>query len=275
LAASKTCSAEGEAIIAAARDQALRLWPERLVAAYALGSLAHGGFSAASDVDLGLLIADPLQPSDAERIAELAAAVRATGKPFADRLSVFWGSVDSLRCGSRAGRFPPLDRLDLIKFGRLLAGNDVRGKLAAPTTEELVVAGAEFALSRLGTPEVIAKLKDPATLLRSDAKTLTKLLLYPLRFLFTARTGEVGRNDAAVAHFASRADDAATRLARMALQWRNTPPAPSDASALEAIRTGAVPLYDEFLRDHEARLQAYRRPELAAAFAQWREALHG
>jgi hypothetical protein len=39
------------------------LWPDRLLAAYALGSLAHGGFSPlVSDVDFGLVLERP--PTD-------------------------------------------------------------------------------------------------------------------------------------------------------------------------------------------------------------------
>lgn len=268
-------AAAGEEIVVIARDLAVRLWADRLLAAYALGSLAHGGFSAVSDVDLGLVLADPLRATDSETVAKLTDAVRGTRKPFAERLSVFWGSVETLSGKSQGGRFPPLDRLDLIKYGRLLAGNDVRAKLVAPTSKELLIAGAEFALSRLGTAEVIAKVKDPAELLRSDPKALTKLILYPLRFLFTARTGEVGRNDAAVEHFVAHGEGAATRLARMALRWRNAPPAPYDTLAREAIAAGVLPLYEEFLRDHEARLREHARPDLAAAFARWRGELHG
>jgi predicted nucleotidyltransferase len=37
----------------------------RLIAAYTLGSLAHGGFSRlVSDVDLGLVLQGPLRPTD-------------------------------------------------------------------------------------------------------------------------------------------------------------------------------------------------------------------
>lgn len=267
--------ARGEAIIAMARDLAWQLWPDRLVAAYALGSLAHGGFSAVSDVDLGLVLADPLLPSDAQGVGRLAELVRASRKPYADRLSVFWGSVATLSGASQDGRFPPLDRLDLLTYGRLLTGSDIRGKLSAPTRKELVIAGAEFALSRLGTEEVVAKLKQPHAVLRSDAKTLTKLILYPVRFLFTARTGEVGRNDAAVAHFASSQNSAATTLARMALKWRNSAPSSSDAEALQAIAAGVLPLYREFLSDHERRLREHERADLAEAFARWRSKLKG
>ena len=256
-----------------ARDLAWQLWPERLVAVYALGSLAHGGFGAVSDVDIALVLADPLVPSDAQGVHRLADLVSATLKPFADRLSVFWGSIASLTGASAGGRFPPLDRLDLVTYGRLLTGSDIRSRLRSPTRKELVIGGAEFALSRLGTDDVIGMLKRPEALLRSEAKTLTKLVLYPVRFLFTARTGEVGRNDAAVALYASSARSAATGLARMALAWRNAAPSPSDAAALEAIATGVLPLYREFLVDYERRLREYERPDLAEAFGKWRQRL--
>src|SRR5262249_28172928 len=121
-----------------------------------------------------------------------------SGRPFADRLSAFWGSVDYLNHGSQGGRFPTLDRLDLIRYGRLLAGTDVRDQLKTPSRDELVIAGAEFALLRLGNREVMEKIRDAKSLASSDAKTLTKLILYPVRFMFTAETGDVGRNDAAV-----------------------------------------------------------------------------
>ena len=59
----------------------------------------------------------------------------------------------------------------------------------------VVVAGAELALLRLAKADVIDKLKNAEALLRSDQKTLTRLILWPLRFMYTARTGDVGRND--------------------------------------------------------------------------------
>jgi predicted nucleotidyltransferase len=264
---------QGQELLSAALGLARQTWRGRLVAGYALGSLAHGGFSAVSDIDLGLVLSDPLLGSDYEDVASLVESIKATDRPFADRLSVFWGSVGSLSGASQGGRFPPLDRLDLITYGRLLTGIDVRGKLAAPTRKELVVAGAEFALWRLANDEVVGKLKDPESLARSDPKTLTKLILYPVRFMFTARTGEVGRNEAAVEHFVGTAKGPATKLARLALDWRNAGPVDSDASAVMAIATGVPALYEEFLSDHEDRLRKYKRQDLAEAFGKWREKL--
>lgn len=266
--------AQAEEILDAAIGLAQQKWRDRLIAAYALGSLAHGGFRPlVSDIDIGFVLEDPLLPSDAGVIEGVVSAIEASRKPFSDRLSIFWGSVASLSGASAGGRFPPLDRLDLLKFGRLVIGRDVRGKLPLPTQEQLVVAGAEFARWRLDRDDVIAKLNDPVALLRSDPKTLTKLILYPVRFLFTARTGDVGRNDAAVEHFVAAGMSPSAELARLALEWRTASPADSDSAAIRAVASGLLPLYREFLRDHEARLRAYGRLDLADAFLEWQQRL--
>jgi len=265
--------AQGEHLLAAALDLARQTWRDRLVAAYALGSLAHGGFSAVSDIDLGVVLGDPLLGTDSEGVIRLIASIKSTDKPFADRLSVFWGSIASLSGASQGGRFPPLDRLDLIRYGRLLAGSDVRSNLTSPTRKELVLAGAEFALWRLATDEVIGQLQNPEALARLDPKSLTKLILYPVRFMFTARTGQVGRNEAAVEHFVAAAKSASARLAHLALGWRNGGPVDSDTDAMQAIAAGVLPLYQEFLLDHEGRLREYGRPDLAEAFSKWRQRL--
>lgn len=263
-----------EELLAAVVDLAQQKWRDRLVASYALGSLAHGGFCPlVSDIDIGFVLSDPILGTDGEVVSQLVASIKAGNRPFSDRLSVFWGSAASLSGAAQGGRFPPLDRLDLLKYGRLLAGSDVRTKLPLPTRKELVLVGAEFALWRLANDEVTEKLKHPQALARSDPKTLTKLILYPVRFMFTARTGEVGRNEAAVEHFVAATRGAPSRLASLALKWRNAAPKHSDESATQAIAEGVLPLYHEFLLDHERRLREYERPDLADAFHQWRQRL--
>ena len=127
----------GEAALVAAVAQARATWGKRLLAAYALGSLAHGGFSQlVSDVDLGLVLSAPLDEGDGQRVAALGHGL---SLPLADRLSVFWGSRATLEGDASIGRFPPLDRLDLIRYGRLLLGKDVREGLPVPSHQELVV----------------------------------------------------------------------------------------------------------------------------------------
>ena len=78
-------AAAGRAILAEAVAGYREALGERLLAAYALGSLAHGGFSPlVSDVDLGLVIADPVSPSDFETGGAPATRLVAAGLAWRD-----------------------------------------------------------------------------------------------------------------------------------------------------------------------------------------------
>lgn len=278
-----------EAILTTAAHAYRAALAERLVAAYALGSLAHGGFSAlVSDIDLGLIIADPLRPDDGETIRGIAETQKRMGSALADRLSVFWGTPATLRGQREGGRFPPLDRLDLIENGRLLAGVDARGGLPDPTAGELLISGAEFALdflagirsdsttsaSGLGsmppaTGEAIEEIRDADLLLARGVRRVTKLVLFPVRFMFTAETGRVGTNDEAVGWYLAAGDSPGKALASAALAWRAAPPE-DDSAARELLRQQLVPLYLQYIDDHIDRLTAVGKPKLAGRFEQWR-----
>ena len=218
---------EGQAVLAEAVGAYTQALGERLVAAYALGSLAHGGFSPlVSDVDLALILADPLHPTDSETVAAVARGLKAKGTALHERLSVFWGTPSSLGGRVPGGRFPPLDRLDLLEHGRLLWGEEVRNGLVTPGRDELLVASALFALEYLGGlvvgppherpgqalgslhhgDDAVEEIRCPELLLARGLRRLTKLVLFPVRFLFTAETGRVGTNDTAVAHYLAAGD---------------------------------------------------------------------
>ena len=58
----------------------------RLIAGYALGSLAHGGFSPlVSDVDLGLILEDPARVKDRLTIRTVARSVKTGGSALDQR----------------------------------------------------------------------------------------------------------------------------------------------------------------------------------------------
>ena len=244
---------------------------ERMLACYALGSLAHGGFSPlVSDVDVALILADPGAGSDAESVLGVADVVRGCGSDLHSRVSLFWGTPQWLRTGVGAGRFPPLDRLCLFEHGRLLAGEDVRDRLDRPTRSELLVAGAEFAVNLLAD-DVVAHAPRPACLLAEGVRRTTKVVLFPARFLFTADTGREGTNDAAAQHYTARHRGPAADLVEAAFRWRAGPPAAGVAEAL--LDGGLVALYDDYLCDHIARLRGEDQPHLADRFRQWRSRL--
>lgn len=284
---------DGETVLLEAVDAYRSVLGDRLLAAYALGSLAHGGFSGwVSDVDLGLIVGDPVQDGDAATIQAVADGEKRKGTPLHERLSVFWGTPRTLAGERAGGRFPPLDRLDLIESGRLLAGQDVvRPALPRPSTSQLVVTGAEFALEQLAGisehadesaaqlgslacagDDAIEELRSPESLARSGVRQVTKQVLFPVRFMYTAATGHVGTNAAAVEHYLAQPAAGSPRLVQAAHAWRSDPPGDQPAVA-RLLGEQLVPLYVEYIDDHIPRLASLGRADLAEAFAEWRRRL--
>jgi len=266
---------------------------DRLLAAYALGSLAHGGFSElVSDIDLGLILSDPPQAGDPDTIQQVAESERRKGSSLHQRLSVFWGTPATLAGEREGGRFPPLDRLDLLESGRLVAGSDdARARVQRPSKQELVITGAEFALDhfaagrsspgagddRLGSihaggDESLQQIRSPELLAEQGVRQVTKLVLFPVRFMYTAATGRVGTNGDAVARYLDRQETVSRRLVAAALAWRTDPP-PDQAAFVELLRDEMLPLYLEYVDDHIGRLSHMGRGDLATAFQDWRAQL--
>jgi hypothetical protein len=243
----------------------------RLLAAYALGSLAHGGFSPmVSDVDVAFILADPIRSADEKSLLSAAEKVRSMGSPLHTRVSIFWGTPGSLSGHTSGGRFPPLDRLCLLEHGRLLAGGDARRDLPRPNRTDLLVTGALFALDTLAA-DVITHAHRPDLLVATGVRWTTKIVLFPVRFLFTAETGQEGTNDVAADHYLARAGAPGGPLVAAALDWRTN--LPSREYAVEMLKDGLLPLYRHYLADHIRRLDSHGRSELADAFREWRSRL--
>jgi hypothetical protein len=96
-------------------------------------------------------------------------------------------------------------------------------------------------------------------------------VLFPVRFLFTAHTGQVGTNTLAVRHYLASPDVPATSLVAAALAWRHEPPPRGEAAAL--LSRELVPLFVHYLDDHIARLSAVGQHRLADRFGRWRTRL--
>lgn len=284
---------QGESVLLEAVDAYRAALGDRLLAAYALGSLAHGGFSElVSDIDLGLILSDPPRAGDPDTIQQVAESERRKGSALHERLSVFWGTPATLAGDREGGRFPPLDRLDLLESGRLVAGSDdARARVRRPSKHELVITGAEFALGhfaavapaaeagddRLGSihaggDESLQQIRSPELLADQGVRQVTKLVLFPVRFMYTAATGRVGTNADAVAHYLDRQGMASPQLVQAAFAWRTAPPSEREA-VIELLRAEMVPLYLEYVDDHIGRLGSMGRGDLADAFKDWRAQL--
>ena len=234
-------------VIDAAVESAAALLGERLVAAYAIGSLAHGGFAPdVSDVDVAFLV-DRWDEDTAATCADLAERARSRADlPLADRLSLFCCDWAQFEAPPPSARFPAIDRLDLMSTGVILHGSDEpRSKAIRPTRAAILKETAEFAGSKLTRDDTVQLLHDPARLIASGRRTLTKTVLNPVRFLYTAATGVLGSNEAAVTWYAGL-DGPHAGLAREALRWRTVEV--HDLRAASALLSGhLLPLYREFV----------------------------
>ena len=115
------------------------------------------------------------------------------------------------------------------------------------------------------------ELRTPSRLVSRGTQRLTKVVLFPVRFLYTAETGQVGTNIAAVAHYLADPDAPASSLVRAALTWRLQPPA--DGEAIDLLSRELLSLYIYYIDDHITRLRAIHQVPLADSFNQWRARL--
>ena len=127
------------------------------------------------------------------------------------------------------------------------------------------------ALSRSRDDDVLTEIRTPSRLVSAGPRRVTKIVLFPVRFLFTAQTGQVGTNTLAARHYLASPDAPATSLVAAALAWRLEPPADGEAAAL--LGRELVPLYVHYIDDHIARLRAVGHHRLADRFHRWRTRL--
>ncbi|MEY9846744.1 hypothetical protein [Streptacidiphilus sp. MAP5-3] len=242
---------------------------DRLVAAYALGSLAHGGFApAVSDIDLGLVLADR-RPDDDETIRRVTRDLQQKDSSY-QRLSVFWSSLPALRADGDDGRFPAVDRFDLSKSGLLLLGEDVRRDVARPGADALLTDGIRFALEVLAAGPVLAEFHNPARL-AGDIKRFTKAVLLPVRFLYTVATADLGSTDDAIRHHLAQPAPVAAELVRAATRARHGEP-DSGERLTELLRAELIPLYLCYIDSCLPRLAPEDR-DLAEGLTDWRTRL--
>lgn len=200
---------------------------ERVVSAYVIGSLAHGGFApAVSDIDIAVLVGAST-PADGAAIADVVAEVqRGLDSPLAERISVFHGDWGTFAAPPPTARLPAIDRLDLMAHGVLVSGADLRACAGrVPDHAELVEATAAF-LAANPLPE-----HDPAALVDAGPRPLTKAILFPVRFLYTHATGRADGN-AGAADWYCDARRPAALLVRAAMAWRSGVVAREEAIAL-------------------------------------------
>jgi hypothetical protein len=216
-----TATATAEQVIADTVQAAQAVLGSEIEAIFTLGSLAHGGFAPlVSDVDVAIIVR-ATTPDTAEQMARVQSlVVDKASSALSERLSVFWADWPAVQTGEGAhSRLGPVDRLDLLDSGRLLLGSDLREPSVRPSREELVVMSADHMLNKF-TDADLERLRDTRALLAGGPRVVTKAILFPVRFMYTLRTGRIGLNDNSARWYAAEALPGST-LVLEALEWRN------------------------------------------------------
>ena len=247
---------------------------ERCLAIYIMGSLARGSFSeVASDIDIGIILDGPLRPQDGSIIDSVLSKALARSATVQNKVSIFWGSVDSINGVVDAGRYPPFDRLDLIDHALLLSGQDVRRNLIRPTKKELEISGAEFALDLLGSDERIEEFHNCSLVASKGTVYVTKTVLFPARFIYLERTGEIAGNDVSFQYYVDHFSGYDAALVQRAYQWRQESLPESSDEVVELLNKGLVPLYCRFIDIYRDCLSHYGEGDLSHRLGSWREAI--
>jgi hypothetical protein len=246
-----------EAAVAAAEERL----GDRLASAYAIGSLAHGGFApAVSDVDLALLTGEPVEDIG-PIVEEIQDEVAGTWELGA-RLSIFHAPWAEFGDPPEGSRFPPIDRFDLVRYGILVGGTDLRGSHATlPGAGEIRAHAIESALRRV-TPEQLDADLGQLAAGGPSVSDATKAVLWPIRLQHVCDIGQATGNADAVAHYVSLPDAGHGALALDALAWRDLSAIPDPEAALARIDGEVRDLHVEVFRRLGARAEIPRRAEL-------------
>ena len=166
-----------------------------LFGAYLIGSLAHAGFNRRySDIDLAIVTEAGLSQDALDSLKSEAVAL---SKDWGSKVSIFWTDRHF-----SLGRFPPLDRIDLLDHAVALMERE-HSRPPRPTLEEI----RQYLRGPIFTTWVdrARSFAGAETLEPKDHKMYLRTVLYPGRFCYSWITGRIGSNDDAVTFLHERA----------------------------------------------------------------------
>jgi hypothetical protein len=250
-----------EQVIADTVQAAQAVLGGEIEAIFTLGSLAHGGFAPlVSDVDVAIILGSTAADT-ADQIARVQSLVVDKGSsPLSERLSVFWADWQAVRTGE-----------DLLDSGHLLLGSDLREPSVRPSHEELVVMSADHILDRF-TDDYLDRIRDTQALVVGGARIVTKAILFPVRFMYTLRTGRIGLNDTSARWYAAE-DLIGSALALKALEWRNDGIADADL-AHQMLDADLAAIHAECFAEYAIELDGLGEASRAAAMAERAACVH-
>ena len=159
----------------------------------------------------------------------------------------------------------------MIDHALLIDGVDARQGLLRPTKKELEVAGAEFALSYLGSEQRIEEFFNCHLIAAKGGVYITKTVLFPTRFIYLERTGKIAGNDVSYQYYLDNflGDDA--ELVKQAYQWRIESVPDSMDEIVELLDKGIFRLYHQFIDIYVDCMDRHGEENLASQLRQWKQ----
>tara|TARA_Y100001960_G_scaffold15479_1_gene14038 strand:+ start:1008 stop:1826 length:819 start_codon:yes stop_codon:yes gene_type:complete len=238
---------------------------------YIMGSLARGGFSdIASDIDVGIVLKGSLSDVK-EKIKIILSETKKKFPSVKNNISIFWGSIDSINGQIEAGRYPPFDRLDLIDHALLLSGQDIRAQLMRPSKKELEIASSMFSISYLATKERIKEFYNCLCIAEKGVVYTTKTILFPARFIYLERTGEIAGNKESSRYYQDNFKGPSSKLIQHGYHWRIND-LPKDLGIVsDYLRKGLRELYINYINIYIQSMEKYKEIEIRDELIQWKK----
>ena len=242
------------------------LFLESILAFYVIGSLARGGYSReCSDIDLLVVLKSPMVDLYLEKIDMFNEFISSNESPLADKISLFYGTIDSFNSGDERTRLPAYDKQDLKAHGLLISGNDIRDDIVTPSQDEILLEGVQAYFDYFNMKDVKKDVYDLKNMvIKKETKKLSKLILLPIRFLHSLYESSIATCENAVKSFLLRSNNInESELASFALVLRG------DISTLDNFSTFYNPsetlknIYVEFFKQYELKLGSLSQNELA------------
>lgn len=236
---------------------------EHCLAIYLMGSLARGGFShRVSDIDIGIIV-DNINSNTSTHIDDIVFRSKENHPEIHNRISVFWGTIESINESSEHSRYPPFDRLDLIDYAHLIKGREIRHQLIKPNQKELEISCAEFAIQYLESPDKLAMFKDGLFILNQGITSLTKAILFPARFIYLAQTNQFSTNEVSANYYENTFSGDDALLVKKGYQWRMNGILEDREQVVSLINNGISPLYSNFFDIYIEKFNSYNEIVLA------------
>ena len=258
-------------------EKVFKYFKEEVNSCYFIGSLAHGGFSrSCSDIDI-VLILNYYSDSVVEKINNLTVESRLLDLAVpSERISIFWSAMTCINSTNSLGRLPEIDKLDLIRNGKIFYGSDIRSQLNLPLKNSILIDSCQFALLQLFENQQHFNFIGNPQMLIDNIRLLTKLVLFPVRFIYTADTGEVAVAEKAVDHLAMKeeVDKNIINIAQEALLLRGNGTNQISKANLMLIQKNMVPLYNIYIQKYREIMFTYNRLDLSSGLEKWQIALN-